>query len=313
MFVISISSVHGFKYTLYFQLLLMTEMERDVEKTVEVSPVGILVAVGGNEDKRHNLSILRTITTLLKKDNVRIEVITTASEVPDETGRMYTKAFKKIGGNTMELMHVGTREQGERADLVERIRAADIVFFTGGDQLRITSILGGSSLLKEVRRKYLGERCIIAGTSAGATAMTGTMIYGGTSSEALLKGNVHFTAGMGLIRKVVIDSHFIKRGRFSRLMQMVSMNPGHIGIGLGEDTGIVIEKGRFIKAIGKGLVVIFDGQHLKYTNITEIEDGGAIAIENVHVHTIVEGFGYDLKERRYLRPEDLECPDPVCI
>ena len=240
MFVISISSVHGFKYTLYFQLLLMTEMERDVEKTVEVSPVGILVAVGGNEDKRHNLSILRTITTLLKKDNVRIEVITTASEVPDETGRMYTKAFKKIGGNTMELMHVGTREQGERADLVERIRAADIVFFTGGDQLRITSILGGSSLLKEVRRKYLGERCIIAGTSAGATAMTGTMIYGGTSSEALLKGNVHFTAGMGLIRKVVIDSHFIKRGRFSRLMQMVSMNPGHIGIGLGEVLLILI-------------------------------------------------------------------------
>ena len=187
-----------------------------------------------------------------------------------------------------------------------------IVFFTGGDQLRITSILGGSPVLKEVRRRYFEEFCIVAGTSAGASAMPETMIYGGESSEALLKGTVHMTGGIGLIGRVIIDSHFIKRGRFSRLMQIVSLNPGHIGLGLGEDTGIVIERGRFIKAIGSGLVVIFDGQDLRYTNITEVSEGEAIAIENIRVHTIVRGYGYDLKERRYLKPTDMESLDLAC-
>jgi len=289
----------------------MTIEEQPAEPIAKV-PKGILVAVGGNEDKKHNLFILRTITSLLKKENVLIEVITTASEIPEEVGNQYVKAFKKIGGNTLELMHIRSREQGEDPVMIDRIRKADIVFFTGGDQLRITSILGGSGLHKEVLRKYLNERCIIAGTSAGATAMSETMIYGGNSSEALLKGNVHFTAGMGLIGNVIIDSHFIKRGRFSRLMQMMSMNPGHIGVGLGEDTGIVIEKGHIMKAIGTGLVVIFDGQHIKFTNVTNIKDGQAIAIENVHVHTIVKGYGYDLRERKYLRPEEMECLSLVC-
>ncbi|MGA1793485.1 MAG: cyanophycinase [Thermoplasmatota archaeon] len=275
-------------------------------------PKGILVAVGGNEDKKHNLFILRTITSLLGKENVRIEVITTASEIPEKVGQMYVKAFQKIGGNTLNLMHPSSREQGEDPGFLERIRQADIVFFTGGDQLRITSVLGGSTLHKEVLRKYYNEHCIIAGTSAGATAMSETMIYGGNSSEALLKGNVNFTAGMGLIGNIVIDSHFIKRGRFSRLMQMVSMNPGQIGIGLGEDTGIVIERGHIIKAIGTGLVVIFDGQNIKFTNVPSIQDGQAIAIENVHVHTIVKGYGYDLKERKYLRPEEMECLSLIC-
>jgi len=289
----------------------MTTGEQPTEPIANV-PQGILVAVGGNEDKKHNLFILRTITSLLKKENVRIEVVTTASEIPEEVGKMYVKAFKKIGGNILHLMHIGSREHGDDPEIIERIREADIVFFTGGDQLRITSILGGSGLHKEVLRKYQNERCIIAGTSAGATAMSETMIYGGNSSEALLKGNVHFTAGMGLIGDVIIDSHFIKRGRFSRLMQMMSMNPGHIGVGLGEDTGIVIENGHIMKAIGTGLVVIFDGQHIRFTNVTKIKDGQAIAIENVHVHTIVKGYGYDLRERKYLRPEEMECLSLVC-
>ncbi|MBN1539273.1 MAG: cyanophycinase [Candidatus Thermoplasmatota archaeon] len=290
----------------------MTAVDDQTRSESEKEPSGILVAVGGNEDKKHNLFILRAITSLLRKENVKIEVITTASEVPEEVGKMYVKAFSKIGGNSLNLMHIKKRDEGEDPDFIRRIGEADIIFFTGGDQLRITSILGGSSILKEVRRKYFSEKCIIAGTSAGATAMSETMIYGGTSSEALLKGNVHFTAGMGLIDNVVIDSHFIKRGRFSRLMQLMSMNPGHLGIGLGEDTGIVIEKGHIIKAIGTGLVVIFDGQHIRSTNVTKIKDGEAIAIENVHVHTIVKGFGYDLRERKYLKPEDVECISLSC-
>lgn len=275
-------------------------------------PKGILVAVGGNEDKKHNLSILRTIQSLLKKDIVSIEVITTASEIPEEIGQIYIKAFAKIGGNEIRLMHIPTRDLAEDPSFIDRLKMADIIFFTGGDQLRITSILGGSSLLKVVKERYNEGGCIIAGTSAGASAMSETMIYGGESTEAILKGTVHMTAGIGLIENVVIDSHFIKRGRFSRLVQIVSTNPGHIGLGLGEDTGVVVERGHIIKAIGSGLVVIFDGHHIGYSNITTIKEGEAIAVENIHIHTIVKGHGYDLRTRQYLRPEDMKCLDLIC-
>jgi len=267
---------------------------------------GILVAVGGNEDKKHNLQILRTIQSLVKKEKVSIEVITTASEIPEEVGQLYVKAFAKIGHNELGLMHIPTRDLAEDPSNVQRVKKADIIFFTGGDQLRITSILGGSSVLNVIKERYNEGDCIVAGTSAGASAMSETMIYGGDSTEAILKGTVHMTAGIGLIDNVVIDSHFIKRGRFSRLVQIVSTNPGLIGLGLGEDTGVVVERGHILKAIGSGLVVILDGQRIRYSNIANIKDGEAIAVENIHIHTIVSGHGYDLKLRKYLKPQDME-------
>ena len=279
------------------------------------TPRGLLVAVGGNEDKEDNPSILRRMVSLVGKDGngpARIELITTASEIPHKVGEMYREVFSKIEGTSFGTMHIRDREGAHDPLLVDRIKAADIIFFSGGDQLRITSILGGSPVLKEIRRRYFEEFCIITGTSAGAAAMPETMIYSGDSEEGILKGKVHMTAGIGLIGRVIIDSHFIKRGRFGRLMQIISSNPGHIGLGLGEDTGVVIEKGRYIKAIGSGLVVIFDGQDLRYTNITEVSEGEAIAIENIRVHTIVRGYGYDLKERKYLKPADMGCLDLAC-
>lgn len=275
-------------------------------------PKGLLVAVGGNEDKENDLEILRSIKSLVKKDMVRIEVITTASEFPEETGKKYTKAFEKVGGSSIGLMHITRREQAYGVNLLKRIRNADIIYFTGGDQLRITSILGGTPLIEEVLRRYQEEQCIIAGTSAGASAMSETMIFGGDSSEALLKGTLNITGGIGLIDSVVIDTHFIKRGRFSRLMQLVCMNPGYVGIGLGEDTGIVIEDGHILKAIGNGLIVIIEGKDLRYTNVVDIGHGDAIAIENLSVHTIVMGHGYDLTEKRYLKPADMECSTLRC-
>ena len=112
------------------------------------------------------------------------------------------------------------------------------------------------------------------------------------------------TPGIGFVKNVVIDSHFIKRGRFSRLMETVTTNPGRIGLGLGEDAGVIIRDGHILEAIGNGLVVIFDGQHITYSNISEIEMGEAIAVQNVIVHTLVKGFGYDILTRDYLKPSD---------
>ncbi|HEY9840265.1 MAG TPA: cyanophycinase [Candidatus Obscuribacterales bacterium] len=287
----------------------MTET-KDLEKpekfTSSLLPKGILVAVGGNEDKEQDLYVLRRIVDLIKKNPIVIEVITTASEIPEEIGKMYLTAFARIGNNTAQLMHIHSRAQAEDPQYIQRIREADIIFFTGGDQLRITSVLGGTLFLKTIVKKYYQEACIIAGTSAGATAMSRTMIYDGESSEALLKGTVKVTAGIGLLENVVIDSHFIKRGRFSRLMEIIASNPGYIGVGLGEDTGVIIRKGSLLETIGNNLVVIVEGKHIQYTNITSIKHGEAIAVENIHLHTLVNGYGYDLLDEKFLRPAELK-------
>jgi cyanophycinase len=271
-----------------------------------VMPKGVVVAVGGNEDKEHSLYVLRRMVSLIKKRSILIEVITTASEMPEETSKMYQRAFDKISNTSVQFMHIHTREQAEDVQYIRRLKACHIIFFTGGDQLKITSILGGTLFLKTILNKYYTEDCIVAGTSAGATAMSQTMIYDGESSEALVKGAVKITAGMGLIQNVVIDSHFIKRGRFSRLMEIITSNPGHIGIGLGEDTGIIIRKGCLIEAMGNGLVVIFNGKHIRYSNISSIDTGEAIAVENMHVHTLVDGYGYDLINKEFLVPRQLD-------
>lgn len=270
------------------------------------TPKGLLVAIGGNEDKRYELHILSTILALVKKQKKTIEIITTASHHPDEVGKVYENVFAKDSHHTVGIMDLSTREQAADPVFLKRITAADIIFFTGGDQLRITSVLGGSPIEKEILRKYQQECCVISGTSAGASAMSKTMICGGDSSEALRKGTINIATGIGLIDNAIIDTHFVERGRFSRLMQIVSMNPSNIGIGLSEDAGIVIEDGCILRAIGSGITVILDGQHLRYTNVANIASDEAIAIENLVIHTIVNGYGYDLCKKKYLKPDDLK-------
>ena len=285
----------------------MMKEAKDFEKNNGVIvPKGLLVAVGGNEDKEHDLFVLRKIVSLVKKDLVLIEIITTASEIPEEVGKMYQRAFDKIDNTAVQFMHIRTREQTEEEQYIERLKKCHIIFFTGGDQLRITSILGGTVFMDVIKNKYHTEECIVAGTSAGATAMSQTMIFDGESAEALVKGSVNVTAGMGLVQNIIIDSHFIKRGRFSRLMELITSTPGHLGIGLGEDTGIIIRKGYLIEAIGNGLVAIFNWKRIQYSNIYSIKIGEAIAVENMQVHTLVNGYGYDVLNEMFLQPSELE-------
>lgn len=267
-------------------------------------PRGLLVAIGGREDKEEDLEILSTLISLVDSKLPKIEVITTATNFPQEAGQEYRAAFSRGGESSVGILNIVSRETANDTSFLKRIKSADLIFFTGGDQLRITSILAGSLLMEEIKRRYLEEYCVIAGTSAGAAAMSKTMIYGGISSEALQKGAVNIGEGVGLIDNVIIDTHFVERGRFSRLMQVLSINPANIGIGLGEDAGIIIEEGHIIKAIGTGLIVILDGQHLKYSNVADINYDEAIAMENLIIHTIVEDHGYDLQTRKYLRPGD---------
>ena len=196
------------------------------------------------------------------------------------------KALNYLGANNVDVLNIERREEAMNPEIVARLKAADVVMFTGGDQLRLTSILGGTPFHDLLLEKYHNEDFIYAGTSAGAAAASNNMIYQGSSSEALLKGEVKITSGLGLIDGVIIDTHFVQRGRIGRLFQSVVGNPKVLGIGLGEDTGLLITNGRQMEAIGSGLVILVDGREIKDTNLTQIELGQPISISHLVTHVM---------------------------
>ena len=277
---------------------------------------GKLIAIGGAEDKgtdlekgeiqRNNLNffglgILRRIVDEAGGPLSRIEVITTASTIPYEVGDNYLNAFGKIGCTDIGLMHIRNRADTANAAYLERISACDIVMFSGGNQLRLSSTFGGTVFFEKLLERYYNEEdFVIAGTSAGAMAMSNTMIYEGNATRAHLKGEVKITTGLGFMDDVIFDSHFEKRGRFGRLAQAVATNPACIGIGLGEDTGMLITNGNKMEAIGSGLVIIIDGHDILHSNIADIPEGNPISIQNLKVHFCEHGNGYLLKERIFL-------------
>ncbi|HRX93977.1 MAG TPA: cyanophycinase [Chitinophagaceae bacterium] len=284
------------------------------------SPKGKLIAIGGAEHKgtdletgelhRNNLNffelgILRRVVEEAGGPDARIEVITTASTIPYEVGENYLNAFGKIGCTNIGVMHIRNRQDAMDEQYIDRIRKCDAVMFSGGNQLRLSVTDGGTEFLAILKKRYKEDNFLIAGTSAGAMAMSSTMIYEGNATRAHLKGEVKMTSGLGFISSVIIDSHFEKRGRFGRLAQAVATNPSKIGIGLGEDTGMLITEGNKMEAIGSGLVVIIDGHEIRHSNIADIPDGNPVSIENFKVHFCEKGNGYLIKERKYL-PEASE-------
>jgi cyanophycinase len=230
---------------------------------------------------------------------VRIEIITTASVIPNEVGENYLNAFGKISCTNVGLMPIRNRQDAMKEEYLERIRHCDAVMFSGGNQLRLSATFGGTDFLDILLQRYQNENFVVAGTSAGAMAMSNTMIYEGNATQAHLKGEVKITTGLGFIDDVIVDSHFEKRGRFGRLAQAIATNPQCIGIGLGEDTGMLILEGNKMEAIGSGLVIIIDGHEIGHSNIADIPDGNPISIENLKVHFCEKGNGYWLRERKF--------------
>lgn len=273
---------------------------------------GKLVIIGGAVDKgsftetdldknaSNNLNFFekgilkRIIDESKHKNDSRIEVITTASKIPREIGPEYVKALNFLGATNVDVLYIEKREQATDPEVIARLKAADVVMFTGGDQLRLTSILGGTPFDELLLYKYQNEDFIYAGTSAGAAAASNNMIYQGSSSEALLKGEVKITSGLGLIDGVIIDTHFVQRGRIGRLFQAVVGNPKVLGIGLGEDTGLLITNGKQMEAIGSGLVILVDGREIKDTNLTQIELGEPISINHLVTHVMSKNDTFNL-------------------
>lgn len=273
------------------------------------NPKGTLIPIGGNEDKGTpedlgidfaENGILKRILFEMKGPESRIEVITSASSIPRKVGEAYESAFTKLGANNVGYLHIRKREQADNPEFLERIQNADGVLFSGGDQLSLTKILGGTSLAQLILDRYMYDpEFVVAGTSAGAMAMSTIMIYDGNGDSGLYKDEVKMSPGFGFIKEAIIDSHFMHRGRFGRLAQAVSSNPMSLGIGLGENTGIIMKDGHSFEVIGSGLVIIVDGQHIKYTNLNDVTGGSPLSIENLRVHVLAKGNCYSVRNRKF--------------
>ncbi|MDN3526682.1 cyanophycinase [Halomonas sabkhae] len=266
---------------------------------------GHIVAIGGAEDKTSDLEILKQVFALAPRGSNDVAVIATASSIPDQILPDYKAVFTRLGAGHVHALDIQSRKQAADPDNVRLIEHSGVIFFTGGDQLRLTNLLGGSATLNAVRARLLAG-AVVAGTSAGAAAMPGTMIYDGNATDALRKGAVNMTSGFGLVDGLVIDSHFLERGRFTRLMEVGASNPEHLGVGLGEDAAVIIHPSRILEAIGPGHVILIDSRELASSNISELSMGGTVAIEHMVIHALISGHGFDIEARRYLTPDKLK-------
>lgn len=282
-----------------------------------IIPKGKLIPVGGAEDKgtdlekgliqRNNLNFFeqgilkRVVNETHHRELSHIEVITTASTIPVEVGENYLDAFAKLSCPNVQVMNIRNREDCLNQEYIDRIKKADAVMFSGGNQMRLTATFGGTEIMDILHDRYKNEEgFVIAGTSAGAMAMSNTMIYEGNAANAHLKSAVKVTTGLAFMGNVIFDSHFDKRGRFGRLAQAVATNPSCIGIGLGEDTGLLIKNGNNMEAIGSGMIIIIDGHHIRHSNIADLADGCPISVENLIVHFMAKGDKYQLHQRKYV-------------
>jgi cyanophycinase len=277
-------------------------------------PKGKLVIIGGAVDLGSSLNynenishphyikffeqgiLRRVIVESAKAESSIVEVITTASQIPDIVGAEYIKSFNQLQVNNVNVLDIRSRTDAANKDYLERISNADVVMFSGGDQLRLSSIFGGTKFLQILKKRYYEDNFLIAGTSAGAAAASTNMIYRGSSSEALVKGEVQITAGLGFVDSVIVDTHFVQRGRIGRLFYAVASNPGMLGIGLGEDAGLLISEGNCLEAIGSGLTILVDGRHINETSIYDVEIGSPVSIDGLRVHVMSLFDKYDLEK-----------------
>ena len=284
-------------------------------KNMLPEPKGMLIAIGGseskgsdpepgsNQDENENFEkygILRRFLDEIKgHDDPSVVVIPTASQEPDKASQDYIKVFKHLKFTNIQVADIRSREDSSKELYLEMAKNAMGFIFTGGDQLRITSFFGGTEFLDIMKDRYTKERIVVAGTSAGAMALSTPMIFqGGANDSGFLKGEVRMATGLEFLKDVAFDTHFIARGRIVRMAHMIALNPGCIGIGLEEDTAVVVTEGINLEVIGSGIVTVVDGHPMTYTNLPEIKDGEPISMCDMKVHFLSRGQRYNLNRRQ---------------
>ncbi len=271
---------------------------------------GILIPIGGNEDKGfeedeiHRLDyieegILFHVVQQAGGPDAKIVVIPTASSIPVEVGENYLKAFDKLGCKDVTILDIRTRKQAVSAVALNHVKQAQCVMFSGGDQSKISNYIGGTALHDMLLERYKNdEGFVIAGTSAGAMAMAEEMIAGGSSTKSFVKDAVKMKKGLGFIPQLIIDTHFIQRGRFGRVAEAVAKHPDLLGVGLAEDTGIIIKNGKDCTVIGSGMVLVFDPRKMKHNNEKILKPGTPMSLTNMKVHVLANGDRFNIKSSK---------------
>jgi cyanophycinase len=269
---------------------------------------GILIPIGGNEDKgkgdvseNYTLDFIADgiLANVLKESGGAasdIIVVPTASSIQKEVSQNYIEAFDKLGCKNVKVLSINSVAEAESKENIKALEESSCIMFSGGDQSRIVDYIGNTKFHTILKERYEKEKFVIAGTSAGAMCMSEEMIAGGNITESLYRGSVKFKKGMGFVPELIIDSHFIKRGRFGRLAEAVAAYPNLLGVGLSEDTGIVIKNGHFI-VIGSGMVVIFDPSKLTHNYRAILDDNLPLSMTDLTVHVLAFGDTYDIKTR----------------
>ncbi len=259
---------------------------------------GPLILIGGNEEKSedHDRPILCEIAAAVKEPEDKLAIITVASSLPEEMANIYKKAFKSLGLKNIEIIDVRNRRDAGSLQILKKIENISTFFFTGGDQLRITSQLASTPVFDKILESHL-RGALIAGTSAGAAVMPETMILAGKGDRSERALNTQMAPGLGLINGVITDSHFAERGRFGRLLGAIARNPKNLGIGIDEDTAIVVT-GNDFRVVGSGAVYVLDGSNISYSSLPEEDPNKVISIFDIKLHVLADNNQYDLVGRR---------------
>ena len=272
-----------------------------VYDSLHSSRQGYLVPIGGAEDKTQERHILSRVVQLSGGSSAHLAIIPTASAMPEELGARYCEIFIDLGAASARIVHVKERKQANDADFVSLLDGITGIFLTGGEQLRLVSALGGTKLAQRLYDCLIGG-ATVAGTSAGASAISEHMIAFGRSGGAPSQRMVQLAPGLGLTERIIIDQHFRQRDRIGRLMTAVAFNPAVIGVGIDEDTALVIAPDNRCEVIGSGSVTIVDGSQLEYTDIHSVQRHDPVATLGMTVHILTHGYRYDLETRQPSRP-----------
>lgn len=269
---------------------------------------GNLIIIGGAEDKVGRKEILKRVCNSINKDKDSLVVATVATEEPKEAGRKYQEVFKALGVKNISILDISNRDDSYKEENIKLIKSARLVFFTGGDQLRITSLVGGTPIYDELKRLALDGNFIV-GTSAGASVMSDTMILEGKDEEAPKKSSLSMSPGFGFIKNVIIDQHFDQRGRIGRLLTGVAQNPEVLGIGIDENTAIIVNDKGFIEVLGEGAVYFVDGSKIYFTDVSEQSPKEVLSIYGVGLHVLKEGNKFNLIRKEPFKEEVIEDED----
>ena len=263
---------------------------------------GHLLVIGGAEDKYNERRILKKFLELAGGDRAEVLIVPVASDFPEFAADVYTQAFRNLGVAHPRVLRATSRQDVVQADVERLLDGVTGVFMTGGDQMRLVSLLGGTKFAEKLRRMVREEDIVLAGTSAGAAGMSTSMIVRGEPTSHPHKNAVRLSPGLGFLKNIIIDQHFSERGRISRLITAVSYNPYNLGIGIDENTAIILNGKGILEVFGEGSTTIIDGSQISFNEIAEVADNESFSICGVQFHVLRDGLVYNYLDRNPIQP-----------